>query len=58
MTSLYGRLCVCLCPSMDSESVFFLRGRFHIHIFLLADLTPEELNWSLLFQSICVVACE
>lgn len=32
-------VCVCLCPSMDSESVFFLRGRFHIHIFLLADGT-------------------
>lgn len=37
-------VCECLCPSMDSKSVF-LRGRFHIHIFLLADLTLEQLNW-------------
>lgn len=36
---------VCVCLSVVGESLFFLSGRFHVHIFLLADLTEEQLNW-------------
>lgn len=36
---VWAPVCVCV------RAVFFLRGRFHIHIFLLADLTLEQLNW-------------
>lgn len=31
--------------SVVGELLFFLSGRFHIHISLPADLTEERLNW-------------